>query len=210
VVKRVVDVSVGLVLLVMAVPLILAGAVVSLASHRAWPFYTQERVGLDGRRFRLVKIRTLAPTTPTSLGKYDLEAHRPAAACRFLRAHHLDELPQLLQVVRGSMSLVGPRPEMPALAAELPPAFAELRTQVRPGLTGLWQVSTALNGLIAEAPEYDAHYVRHRTTLLDGWILARTALGLVGGAPIDSLAKVPGWTGAAPAAAERPIEHVAA
>ena len=208
--KRVVDVVLGSVLLLLTAPLALAGAMVSLATYRAWPFFVQSRVGCGGRTFRMVKIRTLAPTTPTALGKHDLEPHRPGPACRFLRAHHLDELPQLMQVISGSMSLVGPRPEMPELHADLPPDFARLRVEVRPGLTGLWQISRALDGLIGEAPEYDVHYVRRPTILLDVWILSRTALRLIGHRPVSSLDDVPAWTGAAVPEVDPVIERAAA
>lgn len=210
VVKRSVDLSVGLVLLVLCAPLILGVALVSVAAYRTWPFFTQVRLGRAGRPIRVTKIRTLAPTTPPDLGKDQLDAHRPGAACRFLRAHHLDELPQLAQVVSGSMSLVGPRPEMPALAARFPSGFAALRTQVRPGLTGLWQVSTALEGLIADAPEYDIHYVNSRTALLDLWVLSRTTLRLVGRPGIEALDEIPGWTGSAPVGGDPSIERLAA
>ena len=208
--KRIGELVGGAVLIVLTSPLILVGVIVSLVAYRTWPFFVQDRVGLHGRTFRLVKIRTLAPTTPPSLGKHSLEPHRPGAACRFLRAHHLDELPQLISVVGGSMSLVGPRPEMPALQVEFPPDFAGLRTETRPGLTGLWQISVALPGLISEAPGYDRHYVLHCTTRLDAWILGRTARQLVGRQPIESLAEIPRWTGAAQAAVDQSVEHAVA
>ncbi len=192
--KRMGDLVGATVLLVVLSPVILVGALVSFGSFRGWPFFTQTRVGQGGRRFRVVKIRTLHPRTPTSLPKAQLVAHRPNGACRLLRAYHLDELPQLLNVLAGSMSLVGPRPELVELQHLFDPAFAERRTQVRPGLTGLWQVSRSVEAMIADHPEYDDYYVTARGLRLDLWILWRTAIGLVGSAPIGSLGDVPAWS----------------
>jgi lipopolysaccharide/colanic/teichoic acid biosynthesis glycosyltransferase len=204
--KRMFDVVGAGVLLVVATPVIALSALVSIAAFRAGPFFAQDRVGLGGRVFRLVKVRTLEPSTPAALPKAELEPHRPGSACRFLRAHHLDELPQLVNVLSGSMSLVGPRPEMVALHERLPGDLARLRTTVRPGITGLWQISRAVEGMIEEHPEYDRHYVAHRTIRLDLWILWRTAAGLLGHRPIESLAEVPAWTAAKVVAQEAPVD----
>lgn len=197
--KRAGDIVGSVVLLIVTAPLVLLGALVSTACLRAWPFFVQERIGLHGRPFRMVKIRTLAPSTPTTLEKRHLEDHRPPAPCRFLRSHHLDELPQLLQVLQGTMSLVGPRPEMVALHDALPQEVAHARTQVRPGVTGLWQVSTAVQGMIGDAPEYDLWYVAEASARLDLWILWRTAAGGLGQTRISDLDAVPAWARRAPA-----------
>jgi lipopolysaccharide/colanic/teichoic acid biosynthesis glycosyltransferase len=189
----------SLVLLVLTAPLVLLSALVSAACLRAWPFFVQERTGLHGQPFRLVKIRTLAPSTPTTLEKHHLEDYRPPAPCRFLRSHHLDELPQLLQVLQGKMSLVGPRPEMVALQDALPPELARARAQVRPGITGLWQVSTGVKGMIGENPEYDLWYVEETSARLDLWILWRTACGALGQARISGLDTIPAWARRVPA-----------
>jgi lipopolysaccharide/colanic/teichoic acid biosynthesis glycosyltransferase len=189
--KRTIDLLGAAVLLVVASPVILAAALVSVVAYRRWPFFTQVRVGRDEQPFRLVKVRTLAPDTPASLPKAELEAHRPGAACRFLRAHHIDELPQLAHVVWGTMSLVGPRPEMPSLHALLPDEFARIRTRVRPGITGPWQVSQAVEGMIADHPEYDEWYVAHADLRVDLWILWRTFTCFLGRARLTSLADLP-------------------
>jgi lipopolysaccharide/colanic/teichoic acid biosynthesis glycosyltransferase len=204
--KRVVDVVGASVLLLVAIPVIVVAALLSYLTYRDGPFFVQDRVGRDGRTFRLVKVRTLAPATPSGLPKAQLEAHRPGPAFRFLRAHHLDELPQLLNVLGGSMSLVGPRPEMVVLNELLPDDLARVRSTVRPGITGLWQISRAVELMIWEHPEYDRHYIAHRTSRLDLWILWRTATGLVGRAPITSLGEVPAWTGAPMVAAEASVD----
>ena len=192
--KRAADVLGSVVLLVFAVPLGLVAAVVSTVTFRAPPFFVQERIGRGGRPFRLVKVRTLAPETPSQLEKSQLVDHEPPAACRALRSHHVDELPQLLQVLSGHMSLVGPRPEMPALHDRLTPEATAARSGVRPGLTGLWQVSTAVRGLISDDPSYDLFYARWRTGRMDLWILWRTLAITLGGRPITSVDEVPRWT----------------
>jgi hypothetical protein len=113
---------------------------------------------------------------------------------RFIRATHLDELPQLFLVVSGRMSLVGPRPEMEAVAATFDPEFMEERMRIRPGCTGLWQVSKAADHLIGEAPEYDCYYVHNNCIRLDLWILWRTAIQLLPNVDGVTLDDVPRWT----------------
>jgi len=192
--KRGVDLLVGLTLLALCLPVILVIAVGSAVTLRAWPFFVQDRVGRDGETFRFLKIRTLPPSTNAYADKYALAEVDIPRFTRLLRGLHLDELPQLLLVVLGRMSLVGPRPEMPTLHAELPPGFAHARSRVRPGCTGLWQVGVDCDGLIGEAPEYDTYYVTHRSQRLDLWILWQTVRKVVrGGAGQVVLRDVPAW-----------------
>jgi len=94
---------------------------------------------------------------------------------KLLRKTSLDELPQLLNVVRGEMSLVGPRPEMPFLVEQYGPVQRQ-RLKVTPGITGLWQLSADRAFLIHESPEYDLYYMRNRGFFLDVAILLHTAL----------------------------------
>jgi lipopolysaccharide/colanic/teichoic acid biosynthesis glycosyltransferase len=192
--KRMVDLVVGTALLVGVLPLIAVLALGSAIALRAWPFFVQERIGRDGRSFHFVKIRTLPPATGAYVDKYALADVPIPAFTRALRALHLDELPQLLLVVLGQMSLVGPRPEMPALDAQLPRSLARARNLVRPGCTGLWQVGEHCDRLIGEAPGYDLFYVQHRTLRLDLWILGQTVRKVVrGGHGIVRLDEVPAW-----------------
>lgn len=168
--------SVAGVLLLLALPLIAVTAVISFACYRAWPFFVQDRVGYGGEAFRFLKVRSLPPETDRYADKYSIGESRIPAIMRSVRRLHLDELPQLLHVATGRMSLVGPRPEMPNLHARLPEPFATQRTSVRPGITGLWQISPHCRLLIGERTEYDRLYVEHRTVAFDGWILFRTIL----------------------------------
>lgn len=195
--KRVVDVLASAALSLLLLPLVLVLAIGSAISFRAWPIYVQDRVGRDGRTFRLIKVRSLPPETPPAADKYELADMGNTRWGALLRRFHLDELPQLWLVVTGTMSLVGPRPEMPSLAARFDPGFATERTTVRPGCTGLWQVSSASGGLIGEAPEFDLHYVRNWTLRMDLWLLAWTVIETLGGSKIGDVGRIPTWTGAA-------------
>ena len=178
--KRTTDLVLGTMLAVLVLPTVLALAIGVAISLRTNPFFVQQRVGRGGRRIPIVKLRTLPTTAPRYASKYDLdEVHTPRFT-RALRRLHLDELPQLFLVPLGYLSLVGPRPEMAFMHADADPQFAAERTQVRPGCTGLWQISEAADGLIWEAPEYDRFYLRRASAGLDVWILWRTALLVTG------------------------------
>lgn len=192
-VKRLIDVFAGLALGLLAVPVILVLAIVSAITFGAWPFFVQNRVGLDGRTFRFVKLRTLPPTAPPAADKYAIAEIPTPRLMQRIRLLHLDELPQLLLVVTGRMSLVGPRPELPVLHARFDPQVAEDRVSVRPGCTGLWQISPASFGLIAEDASYDRAYLANRSARLDLWILWRTALVLIGRGRLVDLDDVPRW-----------------
>lgn len=192
--RRAFDVCVSALLVLIALPIVLLAATGSALTLRAWPFFSQGRIGLAGERFRFLKVRTLHPDVPGYIDKHQLDTSQIPPFCRLLRQLHLDELPQLLLVLQGKMSLVGPRPEMGYLHRRMPTAFAELRTSVRPGCTGLWQVSVASSELISESPRYDCFYLAHRTLRLDLWVLYRTVLNMLGVGRLITLDDVPSWT----------------
>lgn len=192
--KRIMDILAGGVLALVAIPLVLCLAVLVAVSLRtARPFFVQRRAGRDGQMIRVVKLRTLPVRTPAYAPKDALVAFPTTRLCAWLRLRHLDELPQLLLVPLGTMSLVGPRPEMHVLLEHFDPGFTERRSSVRPGCTGLWQVSVESPRMIGDAPEYDLFYVAHQSFRLDLWVLWRTAGLLVGLRPAIRLADVPGW-----------------
>lgn len=172
--KRWFDVLGSTLLLLLSLPVLVVVLVGCALSLRANPFFWQERIGRGGRAFHLLKVRTLPTVVPPYTGKYDLEQFRIPRFCQAVRDLHLDELPQLVQVLLGRMSLVGPRPEMRIHHDGFDPEFALLRTSVRPGCTGLWQVSEKSGGLISESPEFDEFYVEHHSVRLDLWIAFRT------------------------------------
>lgn len=192
-VRRIGEVVAAAILFAVSVPLIILTAMISLLVYRSWPFFVQDRVGQDGHLFRLVKVRTLPPCTNAYADKYSLRDATTPPVMRQLRRLHLDELPQLLHVITGHMGIVGPRPEMPNLHARLPQRFAAERVSVRPGLTGLWQISPHASGLIGERPEYDRLYIAHRTLAFDAWILYRTVVKIVVGRTVH-LHEVPART----------------
>jgi lipopolysaccharide/colanic/teichoic acid biosynthesis glycosyltransferase len=194
--KRLFDLVISVPLTVLTLPIVLLLAVGSAISFRAWPFFTQKRLGLNGTEFTFVKLRSLPRDASTTADKYELRSVENTRWGRFLRNSKLDELPQVWLVVSGRMSLVGPRPEMPSLAATFDPVFVEDRLMVKPGCTGIWQVSTASAGLIGDASEYDLRYLMAASARLDLWLLLRTiALMARLGRPIDEHT-IPSWAGA--------------
>jgi lipopolysaccharide/colanic/teichoic acid biosynthesis glycosyltransferase len=194
--KRTFDLVVGLPLLVLAVPLLVVGAGCSAVALRAWPFFAHRRVGRNGETFTFVKLRTLPRQVPPYADKHELGNYQIPMLCRMLRRLHLDELPQLFHVVTGKMSLVGPRPEMAYLHdTHFDLVFAEMRTSVRPGCTGLWQISEHCTDMIYEHPEFDEEYLTSRTLRLDLWIMLHTVRLLlpVRDRRLVSLNDLPSW-----------------
>lgn len=179
--KRLMDVLLGIVGLI---PLALLMPFVALGNRLAGPgplFYRQERVGKAGRTFRVIKFRTMIPNAELKTGVVWAADQDPriTALGRWMRKTRVDELPQLINVIRGEMSLVGPRPERPEfvaqLAEEIP--FYRARHAVRPGLTGWAQVKYGYGSSVADARvklEYDLYYVRHAGFYLEALVLLKT------------------------------------
>ncbi len=161
--------------LVAVTPLVVLG---NLIANRGPLMFHQERVGKGGRAFRIHKFRTMAPGTRS--GEWtELDDDRVTPFGRVLRATHVDELPQLVNVVRGDLSLVGPRPEQPhyveQLEAKLP--YYQLRHLVQPGLTGWAQVKRGYGrseGDALEKLQYEFYYLRRQAFAVDVRILVRT------------------------------------
>jgi lipopolysaccharide/colanic/teichoic acid biosynthesis glycosyltransferase len=169
VVKRGLDVTVSAVGLVLSAPVQLVTAGVVLASHGRPVLFRQARPGKDGVVFELVKFRTMRHPDPNHVS----DADRLTAVGRFLRSTSLDELPTLWNVLKGDMSLVGPRPLLVEYLPRYSPQQAR-RHEVRPGVTGLAQVS-GRNGLSWEDKfALDVEYVDRRSLGLDVSILVRT------------------------------------
>jgi lipopolysaccharide/colanic/teichoic acid biosynthesis glycosyltransferase len=181
--KRVVDLLVASTALVLATPLLLMTAVAIWATLGRPIFFTQLRPGRHGRPFRLIKFRSMRADRDVH-GALLPDEQRLVPLGRFLRRFRLDELPGLSNVVRGDMSLVGPRPLLlDAYAAD--PAGRARRLSVRPGLTGWAQVNG--NTLLDPAAKLalDLWYVDHRSLALDLVILWRTVVVLIRGERID-------------------------
>ncbi len=193
--KRPLDLALGTALLLLGLPLIGALALAVAIESPGPAFFRQERVGQNGTRFRMWKLRTMLDGCPD-------DAHRLAAADwfagqaangdrykpladprvtrvgRWLRRIDLDELPQLFNVVRGEMSLVGPRPAIPYELGLYQPGYLE-RLQVTPGMTGLWQVTRRDRLSAAGMMELDLRYVRDASLWLDLRVLGRTAAAVL-------------------------------
>jgi len=182
--KRAFDLSVAAVLSVLTLPIVLGLALVSAVVFRAWPFFVQERLGRGGGTYRFIKVRSLPASTPAYADKFTLRALPSSRWGSLLRKTHLDELPQLWLVVAGRMSLVGPRPEMAAVAEAFDPAFVAARSSVRPGCTGPWQVSTSSHRLIGDDTRFDLLYLDEASLRLDLKVLWWTVAQLFGARPI--------------------------
>jgi exopolysaccharide biosynthesis polyprenyl glycosylphosphotransferase len=173
--KRIFDFGAALALLVFTAPLWAAIAVAIRFDSKGPVFFRQLRVGLGGKRFQLYKFRSMQ----IDALKYDFhptesDDPRVTRAGRWLRRTSLDELPQLINVLKGDMSLVGPRPEMPFIVDSYSEQHRQ-RLSVIPGLTGLWQLSADRAFLIHENIQYDLYYIRHRNFFMDLAILLHTA-----------------------------------
>lgn len=183
--KRVVDVAFGLVGSLALVPVVAVVAVLNLGLNRGPLFYSQPRVGRGGREFTIHKLRTMTPHDgPTDWTTEGDKRITPLGAV--LRRSHLDELPQVVNILRGDLAVVGPRPEQPRYVDELREkiAFYDTRHLVRPGLTGWAQVKqgyAADQNDAYEKLQYDFYYLRRQGLSLDGRIIWRTLRGVVGG-----------------------------
>lgn len=189
-VKRIVDVAgamVGLVPLVLSLPFVLGG---NLVGNRGQLLYKQKRVGRGGHEFEILKFRTMVqPTDEASSGGTEWTAPNDPRITRFgglLRTTHLDELPQMINILRGDLSLVGPRPEQPHYVVELSEKlpFYGMRHLVRPGLTGWAQVKYGYAGDERDALEklqYEFFYLRNQSLRFDARVLARTIRSMTGG-----------------------------
>jgi exopolysaccharide biosynthesis polyprenyl glycosylphosphotransferase len=174
--KRICDFVGAAALLAVGSPLFLLLAILIKLDSKGRALFQQERVGLNGRRFRMFKFRTMYTDVPAyGYSPREPDDLRITRLGRFLRRTSLDELPQLLNVLLGNMSLVGPRPEMPFIVATYTERHAQ-RLQVKPGITGLWQLSGDRNYLIHENIEYDLYYIQHRNFFMDLAILLHTTI----------------------------------
>jgi exopolysaccharide biosynthesis polyprenyl glycosylphosphotransferase len=172
--KRVFDVLFAGLTLVFTLPV---GAIIAALIKAESPgpaIFIQQRVGLNGRLFKVYKFRTMYSDAPQySYSPQAPSDERITKFGRFLRRTSLDELPQILNVLKGDMSLVGPRPEMPFIVQEYQPHHW-LRLRVKPGITGLWQLSADRAFLIHENLDYDLYYIRNQGFFMDIAILLHT------------------------------------
>lgn len=191
--KRIFDLAVVLATVWFTLPIILILALAVLVTGQA-PFYTQDRIGLDGKIFRIWKLQTMLPNAKERLQAY-LESNpeyrdewetkqklakdpRITPLGRFLRKSSLDELPQLFNVFNGTMSLIGPRPMMPEQKTQY---SGSAYYGLLPGMSGLWQVSDRSDGGFAGRVRYDDMYAAQISLITDLRVIAQTIGAVVRG-----------------------------
>jgi exopolysaccharide biosynthesis polyprenyl glycosylphosphotransferase len=170
-----------MVMVILVAPLVFVAALLIAAEGGGPVIYRQERVGLRGRTFTVYKLRSMAQDAEKN-GKAQWAAKDDARITRvgrFIRRTRIDELPQLLNVLRGEMSFVGPRPERPEFVAMLTEQipFYAVRHSVKPGLTGWAQVRYSYGATVEQSVrklEYDLYYVKNHTLVLDVAIMLET------------------------------------
>ncbi len=184
--KRAFDLAVATVALVLVSPIMLVAAILVRLEGGPGIIFRQERVGVDGRRFQVMKFRSLKPVDETeSQTQWNIsQDHRLGPVGRFLRKTSLDELPQLFNIFKGEMSLVGPRPERPHFVDQFCEAYPRYvaRHRVPSGLTG-WAQIHGLRGdtSIADRARFDNYYIENWSLWLDVKIMLRTVGSVIRG-----------------------------
>jgi lipopolysaccharide/colanic/teichoic acid biosynthesis glycosyltransferase len=195
-IKRSLDIMVAGLVLLIATPLIGLGMVLIKIMSRGPAFFSQQREGLSGQKFKVWKLRTMHPNAEALLAErlavndeLRREWHRNMKLVHdpriipvvgtLMRRFSIDELPQLWNVLCGQMSLVGPRPFPEYHLERFGPAFRALRATVRPGLSGMWQVMIRNAGGLEEQELFDSYYIRNWSLWLDFYIMVRTVLAAI-------------------------------
>ncbi|NUO08240.1 MAG: sugar transferase [Candidatus Brocadia sp.] len=180
-IKSIVEIFFALTLFVLLMPAMLIIALLIKIDSRGRVFYTQERIGKDGKEFTIIKFRTMVENAESNTGAVYTADNDPriTKVGRFLRKWRLDEIPQLLNVIKGEMSLIGPRPEryvfIQDFEGKIP--FYTQRLAVRPGLTGWAQVKYPYASSIEQTEEklqYDLYYIKNMSFILDVVVLLKT------------------------------------
>ena len=184
-VKRVVDVTLSAILLILALPLLLIVAIGVLITSRGPIIFAQDRIGEGMRPFKMYKFRTMvkdAENRQNEITKVDENGNiihkdpddpRVTRFGKFLRRTSIDELPQLINVIKGDMSLVGPRPEMPWIVSLYEP-WQKKRFEIPAGMTGWWQINGRAGTMMHLSTEDDLYYIQNYSIWLDFVILLRT------------------------------------
>lgn len=183
--KTIVDYALAAILLVLVMPILLICGILIKLSSPGVIVFTQTRLGKNGKQFNMLKLRTMchdaeAHSGPVLASKND---SRILPVCRWMRRSHIDELPQLINVLRGEMSLVGPRPERPEIAEKIYTRLPQFRhrLRVRPGITGLAQVRNGYDtcmDAVKHKLQYDLDYIARRNWALEIGILLTTVVKL--------------------------------
>lgn len=194
-VKRAFDITASSLLIIFFSPILITVAIIIRLTSKGAILYSNERVGYRGVNFRCFKFRSMV--TDQSIKKSDYEValagqekgilHKVKNDSRItwigkiIRKTSIDELPQLFNVLKGDMSIIGPRPLVPFMLKHLP-EFKEVRCLVRPGITGLWQIRDRVNNTSAEYMiEHDTEYIENYSLLVDAKILLKTPIVVITG-----------------------------
>ena len=180
--RRLIDVAVSCSALLLSSPLLALAMLAIRLESRGPVIYSQRRAGLEGRAFDVIKLRTMVDGAEHIGAGLAIDANDPriTRVGAFLRRTSLDELPNLLNVLRGEMSVIGPRPTLPAQVEQYAPRQRG-RLQIKPGITGWAQVNGRASLPWDERIELDLYYIEHRSLRLDLKILARTVTLVLGG-----------------------------
>ncbi len=174
VLKRLMDVFIAALFMVVSLPLWLLIPILIKLDSKGGVFFIHERIGMNGMPFSIYKFRTMhEATNPYFNSPNKSDDHRITKAGRFLRQTSLDEMPNLLNVLKGDMSIVGPRPEMPFIVEQYK-EWQKKRLTVKPGITGMWQILGRKDIPLQDNLEYDFYYIKNRSLLLDIIIILRT------------------------------------
>ena len=194
-IRRALDILVSSLVLAVSAPLLLLAMAAIRLESRGPAIYRQRRVGLGGTRFEVYKLRTMIDGAERVGAGLRVNAgdERITRVGAWLRRGSLDELPNLVNVLRGEMSLIGPRPTLPAQVAQYTPRQRG-RLAVKPGITGWAQVNGRASLPWAERIELDLYYVVHRSLALDLKILLRTPAMILGGSGLYK-GHAGGWEG---------------
>jgi lipopolysaccharide/colanic/teichoic acid biosynthesis glycosyltransferase len=181
-IRRGLDIVVSLSILILTAPLLVLAVIAIRLESKGHPIYRQRRIGLNGVPFDVLKLRTMVDGAE-HIGAGLAVNHNDSRITRvgaFLRRTSVDELPNLLNVLRGEMSLIGPRPTLPVQVEDYTPRQRE-RLQIKPGITGWAQVNGRTSLPWSERIELDLHYIEHRSVTMDLQILWRTIGMVLGG-----------------------------
>lgn len=172
---RLVDLATAICIAILTAPIMLATALIIKITSSGPVFYIQERAGKDGQIFKLIKFRTMAVDAESKTGPVLATAddNRVIPLGKFLRQTRIDELPQLLNVLKGDMSMVGPRPERPHFA-KIHKSLRGIRMAVKPGLTGLAQIRSSYDIKPQHKTKYDYLYIQRRSALLNIYLIFKT------------------------------------
>lgn len=183
-IKYLLDVIFSLVGLIVLMPVILIFSILIILESPGSPFYLQERLGLNGKRFKVIKLRSMRNDAEKDGAKWaEKNDPRVTKIGLFIRKTRIDELPQLFNILKGDMSLVGPRPERPVFTEKFErdiPGFKK-RLEVKPGLTGWAQVNGGYEITPKEKLNLDVYYINHASIILDFKIIIKTVRVVITG-----------------------------